>query len=156
MTHCLSHPLDTEYHKCHGKTSHLSSLFCDPTCEHTVILGLLDDTNQDANGLPMTLHRVFILNLDQTIALMIAYSASKGSNIDEIFRVMGLFLLIGASNIATPVDWKLGEEVVVNVPFRDADTDESIGKVIHHLTFVFIHTLVLTRTTTVFPKFHQK
>ena len=87
---------------------------------------------------------------------MIAYSTSTGRNVNENLRVMDLLLLIGALNVPTPVDWKQGEEVVVKFPFMDADTDESFGKVIHHLTFVFIHTLVLTRATTVFPKFHQK
>jgi thioredoxin-dependent peroxiredoxin len=120
------------------------------------MLGVLDDTNQDANGLPKTLQSVIILKLDQTIALMMTYSASTGTNVDEIFRVMDLLLLIGASNAPTPVDWKQGEEVIVKVPFRDADNDESFGKVSHHLTFVFIHTLVLTRTATIFSKFHQK
>ena len=53
-------------------------LFCDPTREHAVKLGVLDETNKDTKGLPLTVRAAYILKPDKTIALIMYYPASTG------------------------------------------------------------------------------
>lgn len=104
-------------------------MFCDPTREHAVSLGIIDETNKGAQGLPLTVRSVFILKPDKTIALMMTYPASTGRNFDEIMRVVDSMQMTVATNTATPVDWKRGEDVIVNFPLTDAMADEAFGKV---------------------------
>jgi peroxiredoxin 6 len=78
-------------------------LFCDPHRDKAVELGILDATQQNAQGLPLTLRSVFILKPDRTIALMMTYPASTGRNFDEIIRVIDSLQLTANQNLATPV-----------------------------------------------------
>jgi 1-Cys peroxiredoxin 6 len=104
-------------------------LFCDPTREESVKLGILDQSNKDDKGLPLTVRSVFILKPDRTVALIMSYPASTGRNFDEILRVVDSLQLTAEKNTATPVDWKQGDEVIVNFPLTDAMADEIFGKV---------------------------
>lgn len=103
-------------------------LFCDPAREHATKLGILDETNKDAKGLPLTVRSVFVLKPDKTIALMITYPASTGRNFDEIIRVIDSLQLTVSNAVATPVNWNKGDEVIVNFPLTDAMADEKFGK----------------------------
>jgi 1-Cys peroxiredoxin 6 len=103
-------------------------LFCDPTREHALGLGILDETNKNAAGMPMTIRSVFILKPDKTIALMMTYPASTGRNFDEIIRVVDSLQLTSNNKVATPADWKSGDDVIVNFPLTDKDADEFFGK----------------------------
>jgi alkyl hydroperoxide reductase subunit AhpC len=103
-------------------------LFCDPTRQYAVKLGVLDAMNKDAMGLPMTVRSVFILKPDRTIALMMTYPASTGRNFDEIIRVIDSLQLTSNKMVATPADWKIGEDVIVNFPLTDKDADDLFGK----------------------------
>eukprot|EP00543_Licmophora_paradoxa_P001626 CAMPEP_0202445806 /NCGR_PEP_ID=MMETSP1360-20130828/4547_1 /ASSEMBLY_ACC=CAM_ASM_000848 /TAXON_ID=515479 /ORGANISM="Licmophora paradoxa, Strain CCMP2313" /LENGTH=230 /DNA_ID=CAMNT_0049062197 /DNA_START=119 /DNA_END=811 /DNA_ORIENTATION=- len=104
-------------------------LFCDPTREHSVALGILDQTNKDSKSLPMTVRSVYILQpTHHTIALMMTYPASTGRNFDEILRVVDSLQRTTEKKTATPANWKPGEDVIVNFPLTDADADETFGK----------------------------
>lgn len=103
-------------------------LFCDPNRDHATELGILDESNKDANGLPLTVRSVFILKPDKTIALMMTYPASTGRNFDEILRVLDSLQLTSSKALATPVDWHPGEEAIVNFPLSNAEADEKFGK----------------------------
>lgn len=59
-------------------------LFCDPDRAHATSLGILDETNKNAKGLPMTVRSVYILKPNKQIALMMTYPASSGRNFDEV------------------------------------------------------------------------
>ena len=91
-------------------------LFCDPNRDHATELGILDETNKDAKGLPLTVRSVFILKTDKTIALELTYPASTGRNVDEILRVLDSLQLTASKALATLVDWHPGDEAVVNFP----------------------------------------
>ena len=104
-------------------------LFCDPDREKSVELGVLDETNKDGKGLPMTVRSVYILNPNKTIALMLTYPASCGRNFDEILRCIDSLQLTTNKSVATPVNWKKGNDVIVNFPLTDADADKTFGKV---------------------------
>jgi 1-Cys peroxiredoxin 6 len=103
-------------------------LFCDPNRDNAAKLGILDETNKDAKGLPLTVRAVFILKPDKTIALMMTYPASTGRNFDEIIRVLDSLQLTADKSLATPVNWKVGEDAIVNFPLSNAQADEKFGK----------------------------
>ncbi len=103
-------------------------LFCDPNRDHATELGILDETNKDAKGLPLTVRSVFILKTDKTIALELTYPASTGRNFDEILRVLDSLQLTASKALATPVDWHPGDEAIVNFPLSNAEADEKFGK----------------------------
>jgi len=103
-------------------------LFCDPEREKSVELGVLDETNKNAKGLPMTVRSVFILKPDKTIALMMTYPATCGRNFDEILRCVDSLKLTSEKSVATPVNWNKGDDVIVNFPLTDSDADEKFGK----------------------------
>lgn len=102
-------------------------LFCDPNREHATELGILDETNKNAKGLPMTVRSVYILKPDKSIALMMTYPASTGRNFDEIVRVIDSLQLTANNKVATPANWANGEDVIVNFPLTDKDADDFFG-----------------------------
>eukprot|EP00568_Trieres_chinensis_P005116 CAMPEP_0183299568 /NCGR_PEP_ID=MMETSP0160_2-20130417/6263_1 /TAXON_ID=2839 ORGANISM="Odontella Sinensis, Strain Grunow 1884" /NCGR_SAMPLE_ID=MMETSP0160_2 /ASSEMBLY_ACC=CAM_ASM_000250 /LENGTH=230 /DNA_ID=CAMNT_0025461833 /DNA_START=61 /DNA_END=753 /DNA_ORIENTATION=- len=103
-------------------------LFCDPNRENAVKLGVLDESNKNAKGLPLTVRAAYILKPDKTIALIMYYPASTGRNYDEIFRVIDSLQLTVTAKLATPVNWNKGDDAIVNFPLSDADADATFGK----------------------------
>lgn len=104
-------------------------LFCDPQRDHATALGILDESNKNAQGLPMSVRSVFILKpKSHQIALMMTYPASTGRNFDEIIRVIQSLQLTANASVATPVDWTAGQDVIVNFPLSNAQADETFGK----------------------------
>ena len=103
-------------------------MFCDPGRDNAVKLGILDENNKDAQGLPLTVRSLYILKPDKTIALMMTYPASTGRNFKEVLRVLDSVQMTAEHSVATPVDWKRGEDVIVNFPLSNKDADEKFGK----------------------------
>lgn len=103
-------------------------LFCDPDREHALALGILDDTNKDAKGLPLTVRSVYVIKPDRTIALVITYPASSGRNFDELLRAVDTLQLTAKHDVATPADWRPGDKCIVNFPLSDAQAEEKFGK----------------------------
>lgn len=68
-----------------------------------------------------TVRSVFIIGPDKKIKLTITYPASTGRNFDEILRVIDSLQLTANYSVATPVNWKQGEEVVIAPAISDAD-----------------------------------
>lgn len=102
-------------------------LFCDPARDAATQLGILDHTNKDAKGMPLTVRSVFVLKPDHTIALMMTYPASTGRNFLEIIRCIDSLQLTATNSVATPVDWTQGSDVIVNFPLTNAMADEKFG-----------------------------
>ena len=67
-----------------------------------------------------TVRTVFVIGPDKKIKLMLVYPMSTGRNFDEILRVIDSMQLTAKHSVATPVNWKSGEDVII-VP---AVTDE--------------------------------
>ena len=67
-----------------------------------------------------TVRSVFVIGPDKKVKLTITYPASTGRNFDEILRVIDSLQLTAKHSVATPVNWKQGEDVII-VP---AVTDE--------------------------------
>ena len=60
-----------------------------------------------------TVRSLFVIGLDKKIKLMITYPASTGRNFNEVLRVIDSLQLTSKHNLATPADWKNGEDVIV-------------------------------------------
>jgi alkyl hydroperoxide reductase subunit AhpC len=60
-----------------------------------------------------TVRTVFIIGPDKKIKLMLSYPMSTGRNFDEVLRVLDSMQLTAAHKVATPVNWRLGEEVII-------------------------------------------
>ena len=60
-----------------------------------------------------TVRSVFVIGPDKKVKLMLTYPPSTGRNFDEILRVLDSLQLTAYRKVATPVDWKQGEDVVI-------------------------------------------
>ena len=60
-----------------------------------------------------TVRNVFVVGPDKKIKLIIAYPMSTGRNFDEILRVLDSIQLTAKHQVATPVNWQNGEEVII-------------------------------------------
>lgn len=104
-------------------------LFCDPTRENAVKLGILDSQNQTNDGLPLTVRGTFILKPDKTIASMMVYPHSVGRNLEEVLRILDSLLLTEQEKaIVTPSNWKEGEDVLVAHNVTDDKAKQQFGE----------------------------
>jgi alkyl hydroperoxide reductase subunit AhpC len=72
-----------------------------------------------------TVRSLFVIGHDKKIKLMITYPASTGRNFNEVLRVVESLQLTANHSVATPADWKHGEDVIV-VPA--VSTEDAIQK----------------------------
>ena len=68
-----------------------------------------------------TVRSVFIIDPNKKIRLMITYPASTGRNFDEILRVIDSLQLTARHKVATPAQWKQGEDVIIAGSVTDED-----------------------------------
>lgn len=61
----------------------------------------------------MTVRSVFVVGPDKKVKLSLNYPASTGRNFDEILRVIDSLQLTAQHKVATPVNWKPGEDVII-------------------------------------------
>ena len=60
-----------------------------------------------------TVRTVYVIGPDKNIKLMMTYPMTTGRNFDEILRVIDSMQLTAAHQVATPVNWKSGEDVII-------------------------------------------
>jgi len=72
-----------------------------------------------------TVRSLFVIGPDKLVKLMITYPASTGRNFYEVLRVVDSLQLTAGFSVATPADWKSGEDVIV-VPA--VSTEDAIKK----------------------------
>lgn len=72
-----------------------------------------------------TVRTVFVIGPDKNIKLMMTYPMTTGRNFDEILRVIDSMQLTAAHKVATPVNWKHGEDVIIVPAVSD---EEAKGK----------------------------
>ncbi len=68
-----------------------------------------------------TIRSVFIIGPDKKIKLMLTYPMSTGRNFDEVLRVLDSIQLTAKHKVATPVNWKQGEDVIIVPSVSDED-----------------------------------
>ena len=67
----------------------------------------------------MPVRSVFVIGPDKNVKLMITYPASTGRNFDEILRVIDSLQLTAKYKLATPADWKPGQDVIISTSVSD-------------------------------------
>ncbi|WP_340202706.1 peroxiredoxin [Ascidiimonas sp. W6] len=76
----------------------------------------------------LTVRSVYIVGPDKAIKLIITYPASTGRNFDELLRVIDSLQLTMYHKVATPANWKYGEEVVISPAISSEDAKEIFPK----------------------------
>lgn len=84
---------------------------------------LYDMIHPNAND-KFTVRSVFIIGSDKKIKLILTYPASTGRNFDEILRVIDSLQLTANYSVATPANWKDGQDVVISPAVPDSDIPE--------------------------------
>jgi len=89
--------------------------------EKRVVANLYDMIHENESA-TATVRSVFFISPDKKIKASITYPASTGRNFAEILRVIDSLQLTAKHQVATPADWKFGEDVIIT----PAVTDEEI------------------------------
>ena len=71
-----------------------------------------------------TVRSVFIVGPDKKIKLMLTYPMTTGRNFDEILRVLDSMQLTAKHKVATPVNWKPGDDVILTAAVSDEEAKE--------------------------------
>ena len=72
----------------------------------------------------MTVRSVYVIGPDKKVKLMITYPASTGRNFDEILRVIDSLQLTSKYSVATPVNWKDGDDCIIVPSVTDEQAKE--------------------------------
>ncbi len=75
-----------------------------------------------------TVRSVFVIGPDKKIKLTLTYPASTGRNFTEILRVIDSLQLTAKHKVATPADWKQGQDCIVVPAVSDADAEKLFPK----------------------------
>ncbi|MBX7187664.1 MAG: peroxiredoxin [Vicinamibacteria bacterium] len=84
------------------------------------VSNLYDMIHPNAND-TLTVRSVFVIGPDKKVKLMITYPASTGRNFDEILRVIDSLQLTSKFKVATPANWKDGQDVIIGSSVSDED-----------------------------------
>jgi alkyl hydroperoxide reductase subunit AhpC len=99
-------------------------LIADPEFKIANLYGMVHPNATDK----FTVRSVFIIGPDKKVKLTITYPASTGRNFDEILRVIDSLQLTANYSVATPANWKHGEDVVIVPSIPDADVPAKFPK----------------------------
>jgi len=73
----------------------------------------------------MTVRNVFVIGPDKKVKLVIVYPMTTGRNFDEVLRVIDSLQLTAKHKVATPVNWKQGEDVIIAGSVSDDDAKKT-------------------------------
>jgi alkyl hydroperoxide reductase subunit AhpC len=96
----------------------------DPDRKVSDLYGMIHPNANDT----LTVRSVFVVGPDKKVKLTITYPASTGRNFDEILRVIDSLQLTADYKVATPADWKDGEDVIITGAVSDEDAKELFPK----------------------------
>ena len=74
-----------------------------------------------------TVRSVFVIGPDKKVKLSLTYPMTTGRNFDEILRAIDSIQLTAKHQVATPAQWKRGEDVIVVPSVSDADAEKRFG-----------------------------
>ena len=75
----------------------------------------------------MTVRNVFVIGPDKKIKLVLVYPMTTGRNFDEVLRVIDSLQLTAKHKVATPVNWKQGEDVIIAGSVNNEQAKEIFG-----------------------------
>lgn len=108
-----------DIHETQGETLNFP-LLSDPDCVVAALYGMV---HPEANPME-TVRSVFIIDPNKKVRLTLNYPPSAGRNFGEIIRVVDSLQLSDREKISTPVNWKLGEPVIVSMQLSDEEARE--------------------------------
>ena len=76
----------------------------------------------------MTVRSVFVVGPDNKVKLTLTYPASTGRNFQELLRVIDSLQLTAGYSVATPADWKQGEDVIITSAVSDEEAKTKYPK----------------------------
>jgi alkyl hydroperoxide reductase subunit AhpC len=115
----FSHPKDFTP-VCTTELGYMASLKGEFDRRNTKVLGL----SVDPAGDHATVRSVFLIGPDKKIKAMLTYPMSTGRNFDEVLRLLDSCQLTAKHKVATPVNWKQGEDVIIVPAVSDAEAKE--------------------------------
>jgi alkyl hydroperoxide reductase subunit AhpC len=92
-------------------------LIADADRKVAMLYGMIHPNASDT----MTVRSVFVIGPDRRVKLMLTYPASTGRNFAEILRAVDSLQLTAQHAVATPADWKQGEDVIITTAVSDED-----------------------------------
>ncbi len=92
-------------------------IIADPTFEVANLYDMVHPQMSDK----FTVRSVFVIGADKKVKLTITYPASTGRNFDEIIRVIDSLQLTAGYSVATPANWKQGDDVIITAAVKDED-----------------------------------
>jgi peroxiredoxin (alkyl hydroperoxide reductase subunit C) len=93
------------------------------------MLDAQDLENIDEKGIAFTIRSVFIIDPAKKIRLTMMYPASCGRNTTEVLRVIDSLQTSDKKGIATPINWQVGDDVIVPPTVSAADAEKKFGEV---------------------------
>ena len=98
----------------------------DPELKISKLYGMLPaDAGNSSEGRTavdnQTVRNVYVIAPDKSVKLIITYPMSTGRNFDELLRVIDSLQLTAHHKVATPVNWKHGEDVIIVPAVSDDD-----------------------------------
>lgn len=110
-----------------NETQHCSVDFPIIADEDKKVAGLYDMIHPNASE-TFTVRSLFIIGPDKKLKLFITYPASTGRNFNEVLRVIDSLQLTSNYSVATPADWKQGEDVIVTTTVSTEDAVKRFPK----------------------------
>ncbi len=95
-------------------------LIADPDRKISTLYGMIHPKADDT----FTVRSVFVIGPDKKLKLSITYPASTGRNFDEILRTIDSLQLTAKHSVATPVNWRQGEDVIIVPSLSDEQARE--------------------------------
>jgi thioredoxin-dependent peroxiredoxin len=99
-------------------------IIADPEFKVANLYGMIHPNVTDK----FTVRSVFVIGPDKKVKLTITYPASTGRNFDEILRVIDSLQLTANYSVATPANWKNGEDVIITTAVKDEDIPAKFPK----------------------------
>jgi alkyl hydroperoxide reductase subunit AhpC len=75
-----------------------------------------------------TVRNVFVIGPDKKVKLILAYPMTTGRNFDEVLRVIDSLQLTAANKVATPANWRQGDDVIIAGSVSEAEARELFGE----------------------------
>lgn len=88
-----------------------------------------DLTNVDQKGIAFTIRSVFIIDPNKKIRLTMMYPASTGRNTREVLRVVDSLQTGDKKGVTTPIDWVVGDDVIVPPTVSTENAKKKFGEV---------------------------
>ncbi|MDX6232469.1 MAG: thioredoxin-dependent peroxiredoxin [Nocardioidaceae bacterium] len=88
---------------------------------------MLPNTAGTALADVLTVRSVYVIGPDNKVKLSLTYPASTGRNFDEVLRVIDSLQLTAKHQVATPADWKQGDDVIIANSVNDDDAKAKFG-----------------------------